>query len=737
MENTFIENKKKYVGVLGAFGLSVGTSIGWGSFVVTGSNYLSKAGLIGSIIGIILGTILMCVIAFNYHYMINKVPDSGGIYSFVKHTFNGDHAFLASWFLIIVYTSILWANVTSVALFSRFLFGGVFQFGRLYSIAGYDVYIGEVLLCAGALFLIGGLTFLNKKISTNLVFGLVMIFVAAIIFVSLFSIIKQNGQSIGDITFAPTEENHFGQIVAVLAMSPWAFIGFENISHSTGSFLFKTKKVLYILIISLIVSALVYILLCQISVMAHPDNYSSWYDYIANNKEEGIMGIPPFYVAKYYLGGAGVAIFGVALFAIIATSIMGNIFALSNLIQRMAEDGIFPKAFAYVNKNDIPVYVRVFIIGLTFFAIFIGRSAIGFIVDVNNIGGVIVYAYVSACAFVNGYRKRDAIGETFGIIGFVASLIFGIAHIAPVFLAGASIAQETFIVFVAFALLGFGFFIFTLYKDKKGNFGNSSIVWVGLSILVAFFSGVWIIERSKGVHEGMLGKIKEYYDSLGGAEANDAELENIAHQADRQNIIGNVVLFIIISLTLMLLFITLHLVKNNAVRRKKQLDTMSDIANKDPLTAVNNHRAFVNNERRLTTTMHEDPNYKYGIVVCDVNDLKYVNDKFGHDYGDEYLRKACQMICRVYKMSPVFRIGGDEFAVILEGEDFENRTKLQDELAKKSLDNANSETGIVIAVGTAINRENESLTEVFRHADKLMYMHKSALKTKRPSHYLR
>ena len=63
MESNYIENKKKYIGVLGAFGLSVGTSVGWGSFVVTGSDYLSQAGLLGSIIGILLGALLMGVIA--------------------------------------------------------------------------------------------------------------------------------------------------------------------------------------------------------------------------------------------------------------------------------------------------------------------------------------------------------------------------------------------------------------------------------------------------------------------------------------------------------------------------------------------------------------------------------------------------------------------------------------------------------------------------------------------------
>ena len=236
-----MENRKRNIGVLGAFALSVGTSIGWGSFVVTGSNYLTKAGLLGSIIGIVIGMLLMFIIAYNYHYMMQQTPDSGGIYSFVKHTFNGDHAFLASWFLIIVYLGILWANVTSIALFSKYLFGGIFQFGRLYSIAGYDVYIGEVLLCAGVLFLIGGLTLLNQKVTTSITFGLVSLFTAAIIFVSLFTMIKQNGLSFNEVSFA-SEENRFGQVMSIIAMSPWAFIGFESISHSAGSFSFKTKK---------------------------------------------------------------------------------------------------------------------------------------------------------------------------------------------------------------------------------------------------------------------------------------------------------------------------------------------------------------------------------------------------------------------------------------------------------------------------------------------------------------
>ena len=731
-----MENGKKSIGILGAFALSVGTSIGWGSFVVTGTNYLSKAGLLGSIIGIVLGVLLMGIIAYNYHCLMNQTPDSGGIYSYVKHTFNADHAFLASWFLIIVYTGILWANVTSVALFSRFLFGSLFRFGRLYSISGYDVYIGEVLLCAGVLFVIGGLTLLNKRITTGVTIGLVSVFVIVVVFVSAVSLIKQKGLSMSEVSFA-SDTHHFRQVMTVLSMTPWAFIGFESISHSAGSFSFKIKKTLKIMLVSLTVSALIYILLCQISVMVHPDAYASWHDYIANNHESGIMGIPPFFVAHYYLGKTGVTIFAAALFAIIATSIIGNIYALSNLIQRMAEDEIFPKKFAYVNKHDNPVYVKLFIIGLTTLAIFLGRSAIGFIVDVNNIGGVIVYAYVSACAFMFGRRKSVRSAVVCGVLGFIASLVFGVSHLIPVFSSSDGIAQETFIVFVLFSLIGFAFFAFVLKKDTKGNFGSSSVVWVGFSIMITFFSEIWIVERSKKIHGNLLGQIKSYYASLGAQAPDQDYLYRIETNADRLNMFGMTTIFVIISVTLVILFSILYFVKENEKRHKRQLQQISDIANQDPLTGVFNQRAYITNEKRILALVNADPTYHYGLVVCDVNDLKYVNDKFGHDFGDNYLCKACQVICGIYQKSPIFRIGGDEFVIILEGEDYTDRENLLAQLKETSLRNIAEENGIVIAAGMAVREEHDGFHDVFRRADKQMYLHKNQLKEKRPSHNLR
>ena len=148
---------RKSISILGAFGLSIGTAIGWGSFVVTGSSYLSKAGPVGSIIGLIIGMLIMIIVAYNYHYMMNKYhDDNGGIYSFAKHTFGPDHAFLSAWFLVITYFAILWANTTSISLFARYVFGTVFQFGFHYSIGSYEIWFGEALLSLVFLFFQNG-----------------------------------------------------------------------------------------------------------------------------------------------------------------------------------------------------------------------------------------------------------------------------------------------------------------------------------------------------------------------------------------------------------------------------------------------------------------------------------------------------------------------------------------------------------------------------------------------------
>ena len=91
--------------------------------------------------------------------------------------------------------------------------------------------------------------------------------------------------------------------------------------------------------------------------------------------------------------------------------------------------------------------------------------------------------------------------------------------------------------------------------------------------------------------------------------------------------------------------------------------------NIDALTGVKNRHAYLETEERINAQIAQQRGPEFAIVILDVNDLKKVNDNDGHKAGDQYLRNACKIICDIFKHSPVFRIGGDEFAVIAQGSD--------------------------------------------------------------------
>jgi diguanylate cyclase (GGDEF)-like protein len=149
----------------------------------------------------------------------------------------------------------------------------------------------------------------------------------------------------------------------------------------------------------------------------------------------------------------------------------------------------------------------------------------------------------------------------------------------------------------------------------------------------------------------------------------------------------------------------------------------------DSLTGVKNKLAYIESLRQLELDPRHASNEGYGVVVFDVNGLKKVNDTQGHEAGDELLRNACKLICEHYKHSPVYRIGGDEFAVILKGSDFENREEIKKQF-DDLIDVNNREGKVVVSSGMAVfdSAIDESYTEVFIRADKSMYERKQALK---------
>lgn len=152
------------------------------------------------------------------------------------------------------------------------------------------------------------------------------------------------------------------------------------------------------------------------------------------------------------------------------------------------------------------------------------------------------------------------------------------------------------------------------------------------------------------------------------------------------------------------------------------------LANRDELTGVKNKHAYAELERELNAQIEDRKPLDFCLTICDVNELKSVNDNYGHKAGDEYLKQTSSIICDIFDHSPVFRIGGDEFAIISRGQDCRNIDSLLEALEESNRRNAENGS-VVIAYGMARYSGEPSVGEVFEKADRLMYEKKRELKT--------
>ncbi|MBQ8923336.1 MAG: GGDEF domain-containing protein [Lachnospiraceae bacterium] len=175
--------------------------------------------------------------------------------------------------------------------------------------------------------------------------------------------------------------------------------------------------------------------------------------------------------------------------------------------------------------------------------------------------------------------------------------------------------------------------------------------------------------------------------------------------------------------------ITEEVIKEN--EHMTALKSANEMARRDELTGAKNKNAY----HELETAMQENIDngidyFSFAIVVCDLNDLKIINDTMGHKAGDEYIKTACQMICDIYAHSPVFRVGGDEFAVVLSERDYSNKDKLLEKLRGKVLENLSLGNGPVLASGMAEydTKNKTKVSEIFNQADVKMYDNKKELK---------
>ena len=505
------EGLTPYLSPLSVWALSFGCAVGWGSFVMPGTQFLPIAGPLGTALGLFIGAIIMILIGRNYHYLMQRYRGSGGIFTFTRRTFGYDHGFLSAWFLVLTYVSIAWANLTALALIARNVFGDVLQFGFHYSLSGYDIYFGEVLFELVVLVACGLIVAHKKRLAGWIQTVLAILLIAGVL-VGFFLVLRHIDSSTSVKPLFQPEGNPMGQIFNIITLAPWAFIGFESVSNSSREFKFPAKKTFTILVLAIVTGYFAYTILADIAALVHPSQFSGWQDYIANlGNLSGRESMPVFNAIYESAGDVGITILSVAVIAGILTGIIGNLIASSRLIFSMAEHGLLPGWFRKQAKDSTPKNAVLFLVLISAVIPFLGRTAIGWIVDVTSLGAVIAYGYASAATIKLAGKDHRRSMQVTGWIGVVLAVVFGAFLMIPNLVETSSLAPESYLIMTVWSLLGFLFFRYVFKRDKKRRFGQSTVVWIVLLFIIFVISAMWMRQESARQTELSMHQLNEHY----------------------------------------------------------------------------------------------------------------------------------------------------------------------------------------------------------------------------------
>ena len=499
-----------HLSMLGAWALAFGCAVGSDAFVMPWTTFLPKAGPLGTIFGVFAGGLIMAVIAWNYHYMINRRPGPGGVYTYASEVFGHDHGFLCGYFLGFAYVAIVWLDVTAFVGVARYLLGDVFHFGFHYTIEGREIYLGHILLAIAAI-AVASVLCCRRRLSGGVQTFMAVAFAAGILVCFVAALVcHEGGMEAVRPVFSPTGGGGFSQFLSILAIVPWLFVGFESISNSSSEFRFPLGKSFKVMLAALIASVIAYTLLTMLPVFASGGANGGWTGAIAT-----IGGDPTFHAfdrASCAFGKFGKTILGLTLLGGIFTNLVGNTVAASRLTAAMASDGAFPSWFGDNCIDGVPRNAVLAIAGLSVLVMPLGSAVIVVVVDIAIVGAAIAYGYTSAAAFRMARTAGDRRTQVTGLLGTGISAAVVMLFLQPIFtLSSSVIATESYLVLVVWGLSGLALFLTVFHRDKLRRFGRSPVVWISLFVMILLLSLTWMYQTTQDTTEKAYEAVVRYH----------------------------------------------------------------------------------------------------------------------------------------------------------------------------------------------------------------------------------
>lgn len=458
--------------------IALGSAVGWGAFILP-TDWLAMAGPGGAIAGFGIGALLMMLIAVSYGMLIRSFPVSGGELAFALVGFGRTHAFFCGWFLTLGYACIVALNASALALLFRYVLPGIVQQGHLYTVAGYEVYLVEILISMTALVVFGVLNIRGAALSGRLQFIACCIMLVAVAAI-LVAVIAHPDAVLANATPAfPSDVSALPAILAIVAIAPWAYVGFDNVPQAAEEFDFEPAKAMRLIVFALAAAAAIYAAMISAVAVTEP-----WQQLVAGQSAwgsaEGITGL---------LGGGGLLLLAIGITMGVSTGLNGFYISASRLLLAMGRAQMIPHAFARLHPTYKTPYIGIIFVGaICLITPWFGRAALTWVVDMSSIGVTVAYLYTCLCAFrlFRGSRAPERPGDLeatnstlkkgLSLLGAATALGFMALLLVPG--SPALLGPQSMIALVVWMSLGIAFFL-----SRRAHFKRLSNDQVDLLVL--------------------------------------------------------------------------------------------------------------------------------------------------------------------------------------------------------------------------------------------------------------
>ena len=446
--------------------LAFGAMIGWG-WVVSSGQWIQAGGVLGTVLGFLIGGIMIYLVGLTYAELTPAMPKSGGAMNFSYAAFGPTGSYITIWALALSYIGVVCFEACSFATIMQYVVPDFLQ-GYLYTVAGYDVYLSWVAVAIAASALIIYINYLGTKsaarfqnILTSIIAGVGLVLVAG----SAFNGDVENltnqafiGETMGDVV---------GNVFKVAIMTPFFLFGFDIIPQAAEEINVPLKRLGRLMVLSIALAVLFYaMVVIAIGLLMNPEMIQ------ASMNSTGMVTADAIAVAFSNTAMTKVLIIG-GLCGIVTT---WNSFLIggSRVLFSMSKARMLPSVFSRLHSKYNTPYVAILFLGaMSIIAPFFGRVMLVWIVDAANFACCLAYGLVALSFLVLRKTKpnmprpfRVKNGILIGVLATIMAGFMAVMYIIPG--TNCSLIWQEWIIVGGWTIIGLFLAVRTkrIYKDQ-------------------------------------------------------------------------------------------------------------------------------------------------------------------------------------------------------------------------------------------------------------------------------